>query len=127
MSDSPNPNEDNLHQEPDSASAHDAYGRTEWVLPPGAVTGQDPPANEPAPRSRTRVWIAGGVAAAVLAVGGFFGVDAIASHTTSVASASARGGPGGGGFGGGGAFGVDASEAAASSAPSSPSAGRPSL
>jgi hypothetical protein len=36
----------------------------------------------------------------VLAAGGFFGVEAVASHTKSVASASAGFGPGGGGFGG---------------------------
>ena len=108
------------HQtEPVRDSGHDAFGRPAAPQPAAADTAHDPPTDdpfrpagadrpepnsrpEPPGPSRTRAWIAGGVAAAVLAAGGFFGVDAIASHTKSVASAAASGGPGGqGGFGGG--------------------------
>jgi hypothetical protein len=102
MTDSQIPNDDDRDEEPAGNSAHDAFGRPDWAPSTETNAVVDPPIQQPARTSRTRTWIAGGVAAAVLATGGFFGVDAIASHTKAVASSSARGGPGGGGFGGGG-------------------------
>jgi hypothetical protein len=123
MSDTPILNRDNLDQEATGGPVHDAFGRpaaeqthqrtneedTAHDPPTHDPSGPTPPdgptpfvtMHEPPSGSRTRAWIAGGVAAAVLATGGFFGVEAVASHTKSVASASAGFGPGGGGFGGG--------------------------
>ena len=119
MADFPISEPEDQQPEPARGSGHDAFGRPAAPPPAAAGTAHDPPTGDPfrpagADRpepdsrpdppgpSRTRAWIAGGVAAAVLAAGGFFGVDAIASHTKSVASAAANGGPGGqGGFGGG--------------------------
>jgi len=97
MSETPILNRDGTEQEP--IPEHDPFGRTPPEGPNQPGGPHDPPSSP-----RARAWIAGGVAAAVLATGGFFGVQAVASHTKSAASATAGpgGGFGGGGFGGGG-------------------------
>src|SRR5580704_11504021 len=94
--------------EPTSAFGSAPATPTEAYLP------QTP---SPAQKQGWKTWLAGGLAAAVFGVGGFFGIQAVTHHSgTSAATAASANGPGGrgfpgggggpGGFGGGGAFGT---------------------
>lgn len=96
-----------------SAVAHDPFGTLAGSAP-AAEPLPVPDGSVAAPSTPSaKSWIAGGVAAAVLGVGGFFAVGALASHTKSATSLTTGGGggapgfgPGGGGPGGGGVSGV---------------------
>src|SRR5580658_6170938 len=91
--------------------------------PPPAETYLPPVSSAPAQKQGWKTWLAGGLAAAVFGVGGFFGIQAVTHHSGNTATTAAAngtagrgfpgagGGPGGagGGFGGGagrGAFGT---------------------
>ncbi len=78
----------------EAEAANSAFG----TPPPSPDTGY-PPTAAPKPHQGWKTWLAGGLAAAVFGVGGFFGIQAVTSHAHASTTAT---GPGGGAFPGGG-------------------------
>ncbi len=79
------------------AEANQAFGTeatTGSYLPPTTAPAQA------APRQPLKTWLAGGLAAAVFGIGGFFGIQALTNHSHSTTTANGVAGfPGGGGRG----------------------------
>jgi hypothetical protein len=92
---------DTERDRPTPPPSHHAFGDDGWSSEPDVDPVREPTG------WRARQWIGAGVAATVIAVGGVFGVSALASHTKSTAATTgAAGAPGGGaGFPGGAARG----------------------